>query len=128
MIDIVFKDLEKSELAKDATYNRMQDAMERFPDLERSRITITLSMENSPTQAGPDLFKVKFQCKSGKYNGVILERSAPTLYKALADVSESLLERLNRFGDKERVKKIKHARKIRQTSLPIESVDLNYGS
>lgn len=121
MIKIVFKDLEKSELAKQVALDRLQDAIVRFPDLEKCRVSVTLSMENSPTQAGPDVFTVKFRCQSGKYKGVILERSASTLYIALAEVSECLLERLNRFGDKERVKNIKKARKMQRLAHSIAS-------
>ncbi len=120
MVKIIFKDLEKSELAKQAALDRFQDAVNRFPDLKNCRSSITLSVENSPIQAGPDAFTVKFRCQSGKYKGVILERSAPNLYIALADFSEYLLERLNRFGDKERVKKIKQARKSQKIFVQME--------
>ena len=116
MIKIVFKDLEKSELAKQVALDRLQDAIVRFPDLEKCRVSVTLSMENSPTQAGPDVFTVKFRCQSGKYKGVILERSASTLYIALAEVSECLLE-LNRFGDKGSESKILKARKMQKDWL-----------
>lgn len=116
MIKIIFKDLEKSELAREATEERLLSVTDRFPNLKGERITLTLSMQNSPTQAGPDRFSVKFHCRSGRYKGVILERSAPSLYKALADLEESLLERLNRFGDKERVKHVKQARKMQRAA------------
>lgn len=127
MILVLFKDLEKSELAKQVTVDRFQDSIARFPDLENCRIIVTLSMENSPTQAGPDIFTVKFRCQTGRYKGVILERSASSLYIALAEVSDLLLERLNRFGDKERVKKIKQARRVRN-SLQVPQPELSYSS
>ena len=112
MIKVIFKDLEKSELAKEAAIEHVETLISRFPDLEGSKITMTLSMDNSPTQAGPDLFSVKFQCKSGKYKGVILEKYASNYYKALAALSDNLLERLNRFGDKKRVQNRKKARQL----------------
>ncbi len=112
MVKVIFKDLERSELAKDAAIEHVQTLISRFPDLEDSKITMTLSMDNSPTQPGPDLFAVKFQCKSGKYKGVILEKYASNYYKALALLSENLLERLNRFGDKKRVQNRKKAREL----------------
>lgn len=120
MIKIAFKNLEKSELAKDITLERLNDAIIRFPDLEKCKIRVTLAMENSPQQAGPDVFKVKFQCQSGKYDGVIIERSASTIYIALAELADNLLERLNRFGDKERVRKIKQARKVRKKMVSMD--------
>ena len=50
MIKVVFKDLEKSDLAREAVEERFQEVMERFPALSESRIVVTLSMENSPRQ------------------------------------------------------------------------------
>ena len=128
MIKILFKDLERSELAKETVFERMADVIQRFPDLELSKVTITLSMQNSPTQSGPDLFTVKFRCQSGRFKGVIMERSSTTLYKALADLSEGLLERLNRFGDKERVRKIQQARRVRRSVLSAEPDFASSGS
>ncbi len=115
------KDLEKSELAKKIAMDSVNAVIEKFPDLEGSRISITLSMQNSPLQAGPDVFTVKFNCGSGKYKGVILERSASNLYKAMALLSNGLLERLNRFGDKQRVRVQKRARLQRDRALRMNS-------
>ncbi|MCB0419496.1 MAG: hypothetical protein KDD61_00770 [Bdellovibrionales bacterium] len=116
MIRIIFKDLEKSELAKRVADDSMNDLFNKFPDLKTSYISLTLSMQNSPTQAGPDLFTVKFNCRSGKYRGAIMQKSAPNLYKALSDLSDGLLEKLNRFGDKKRSKRLKKARGERHKS------------
>lgn len=104
MIRIVFKNLERSELAKEAVENQLSNMVERFPDLEKSTLHVTLSMDNSPRQAGPDLFRVKIRISGSKYHGLILEKEAPSLYSALRDVHEHLLELLNRRGDKVRTK------------------------
>ena len=111
MIRIVFKDLEVSEIAKDAVLDRLQGTIERFPELDGHRITVTLSMDNSQFKPGPDLFKVKLVITGRKYGGIILEKSAMSLYTALAQLSDHALERLNRFGDKQRVKERAEARK-----------------
>lgn len=111
MIKIVFHNLEPSDLAKHIVMARMQSVTKRFPELISHKITVTLSMDNSPTQAGPDSFKVKVYITGKKYNSVVIEKSAYTLYLALADVIEHTLERLNRFGDKTRVIKRQLARK-----------------
>ena len=104
MITVVFKNLDKSNLTKEAVITRLQEGIERFPDLEGHRITVTLSMENSPQQAGPDHFTVKVYVRGKKYRDVLIEKSAMNMYLALADVNEHLLERLNRMGDRTRVK------------------------
>ncbi len=111
MIQILFKSLERSELACEAVEERLESLMERFPDLRLSRIAVTLSMENSPLKAGPDLFTVKVFCRGGRYKDILLEKSAPNLYAALADVVDHMLERLNRFGDRTRVKRRTQARR-----------------
>ena len=112
MISIAFKNLEKSEMSQDIVKERIEGLIEKFPDLARSKIRITLEMENSPTQAGPDLFKVKLHVSHGRYAGLTLEKSHSSLYIALADVMEHMLETLNRAGDRVRVKERARARKI----------------
>lgn len=104
MIRIIFKDLDRSELAKELVTERISSIVDRFPDLARHRIDTTLSMENSPQQAGPDFFTVKLFIHGRRYKSLIIQKSATSLYAALADVVEGALERLNRYGDKERVK------------------------
>jgi ribosome-associated translation inhibitor RaiA len=117
MIKIKFKNLEKSDMASEAAQNRIEALIKKFPELSKSKIQITLEMENSLTQAGPDLFKVKCHISGAKYDGVTVEKEDSNLYVALADVIEHMLESLNRFGDKARVKEIKKARQIARLSF-----------
>ncbi len=114
MIQIKFKNLDKSQLAREAVYERVETLVEKFEDLTQSKILVTLEMENSPVQAGPDLFKVKLHVAGGRYDGITVEKSDANLYVALADVLDHMLEVLNRFGDKIRVKERKIARKLKQ--------------
>lgn len=116
MIQVIFKNLEKSELAREAAVERAEGLLEKFPDLRESKTQVTLEMENSPTQAGPDLFKVKFHIMRGRYDGITVEKSESNLYVALAEVVDHMLEVLNRYGDKARVKERKRARKLTQMS------------
>jgi ribosome-associated translation inhibitor RaiA len=120
MINVVFKNLEKSELAKEAATERMESIVEKFPDLHSSQIKVTLEMQNSPHQAGPDFFVVKTQLNSGRYRGLRVEKSAQNLYVALAAVVEHMLELLNRFGDRARVKSRSSARKF-ATQLKVKA-------
>lgn len=111
-IQIKFKNLEKSEIAKEAVTERIEALVEKFSDLNESKLQVTLEMENSPTQAGPDLFKVKLHVLSGRFDGITVEKSDSNLYMALAEVVDHMLEVLNRFGDKIRVKERQKARHI----------------
>lgn len=112
MIQIQFKNLNKSQITKETALERVQPLIEKFSDLSKSKIQITFEMENSPKQAGPDLYKVKFHIIRGRYNGITVEKSDSNLYIALAEVVDHMLEVLNRFGDRTRVKQRKQARKI----------------
>lgn len=117
MIQVKFKNLEKSEMAREAAQDRVEGLIVKFPDLVKSKIQITLEMENSPAQAGPDLFKVKFHVLGARYDGITVEKEASNLYVALADVVEHMLENLNRFGDRARVKEITKARQLTRNFL-----------
>lgn len=112
MITVKFKNLKKSEMAYVAVHERLEGLIEKFPDLEKSNIQVTLEMENSPFQAGPDFFKVKVHIANSKYDGIVIEKADPNLYVALADVVDHMLENLNRSGDRVRVKSIKKARQL----------------
>lgn len=112
MIQIKFRNLDKSEMAREAVNERIDNLIEKFPDLKKSKIQITLVMENSPLQAGPDLFKVKLHVSRGRYDGITVEKSDASLYAALAEVVDHMLEVLNRFGDRARVKERKRAREL----------------
>jgi ribosome-associated translation inhibitor RaiA len=110
MISVIFKNLAKSDLAREAAFERLLELAEKFPDLRRSRITITLEMHNSPQQAGPDLFTVKALVRGGRYAGIKIEKPAHNLYVALADTVEHLHDLLNRHTDKRRVSERNKAR------------------
>jgi len=100
---IVFRNLERSELAKEAVYERLGSMVEKFPRLRGHRITVTLFMENSPVQPGPDCFGVKVLIQGPAFRTITLSKTSPSLYMALADVRDHLTELLNRFGDRTRV-------------------------
>ncbi|HEX4924394.1 MAG TPA: HPF/RaiA family ribosome-associated protein, partial [Bdellovibrionales bacterium] len=98
------KSLAKSAFAAEAATERLERVVDRFPLLRKSRIAVTLSMENSPQQAGPDLFRVKVHCRGGVYHNIVLEKEGTNLHQALAEVVDHLQERLNRHTDKIRIK------------------------
>lgn len=104
MIKVVFKSLEKSQLAIDVVLEKFDSLLVKFPDLETHRIEIYLSMENSLLKAGKDEFSVKVVITGNKYGGVVLEKKNSNLYLALDDLVFVMLERLNRKGDKVRVR------------------------
>ena len=121
MIQVKFKNLDRSEIAREAAHERIESLVEKFYDLYESKIQVTLEMENSPVQAGPDLFKVKVHVFRGRYDGITVEKSDSNLYVALAEVVDHMLEVLNRYGDRARVKERKRARElIKKTEIDFE--------
>ena len=114
MIQVKFKNLEKSYLAESAVIDRLEPVVEKFPDLKAAKILVTLEMENSPRQAGLDHFNVKVYITRGRYKDIALTKSNSSMYVALAEVVDHMLEKLNRFGDKARVKQRQRARVISQ--------------
>ncbi len=121
MIKVVFKNLEKSELAKNISIERLQTVVDRFPLLASHKMSITLSMENSPNQPGLDVFTAKLAISGRRFKWVIIEKSAPSLYQALADLVDHTLEILNRYGDRERVIERQKARKVTERQIQIPS-------
>lgn len=110
MIRVIFHNMDKSELVRQTSISRLRHMVEKFPDLDLHNITLTLSMENSPRHAGPDVFKACVRVRGAKYSDITLEKSAGNLYQAIAEVSDGMLERLNRFGDRQRVRNIRQQR------------------
>lgn len=115
MIKVIFKNLKKSILAEKVVLEKMNLLIEKFPELEQNSIQLTLSMDNSSIQPGPDEFGIKIQIKGKKFEGLILEKKAKSLYMAMALVYEALLELLNRRIDKIRVKSRSQLRKIKHS-------------
>lgn len=112
MINIKFKNLDQSEMAREAVTERINAIVEKFPDLQNSKIDVTLEMQNSPFKAGPDAFVVKVFVNTGRYKGIAVSKTNTNLYVALADLVDNMLEKLNRFGDKARIKARNKARKL----------------
>ncbi len=105
MIKVVFKKIEQSSMTKDLVTSRIEEVMEKFPDLKNHSIKALVYADNTAVQAGPDVFGIKFMLDGKKFKKLILEKKGRNLYVALAELCDSLLERLNRRNDKDRARK-----------------------
>jgi len=121
MYKIVFKNLEKSVLAKEIVEERLTPILGKFPMVEPKHVRVTLTMDNSPTQPGPDLFWVKLHFRSGAMRGLVLEKSASNLYSALAMTVESLQARLGKETEKNRKILRQRSRRHKQQSVDAEA-------
>ncbi|MBF0315762.1 MAG: HPF/RaiA family ribosome-associated protein [Oligoflexia bacterium] len=103
-IQVVFKNLKHSDILRDIVTEKLSTVVDKFPDFENQPVTVTLSMENSPRQAGPDLFSVKFISKGKKLGSLIQQRSSTNLYVAVAELADSLIETIGRHRERIRWK------------------------
>jgi ribosome-associated translation inhibitor RaiA len=114
MIKVIFKNVEKSKLAESIVESKLAEAVDKFPDLAHHKLQATLFAENKPSQPGPDLFGIKLIVRGKKFYNLVLEKKASTLYQAVAELCEGLLERLNRATDRTRVKRRTQERKAQK--------------
>ena len=112
MLNIVFKGLESSDFVANAMEEIFSETVAKFPKMVGRNFNFTLSMKNSPNQAGPDVFGVKIRISGGGLSDIVIEKKADHLYAAAREVCGALLERLNRAGDKRRVVKLAQARNL----------------
>ena len=110
-MQVVFKNIDDSEMVREGVAERFERWAERFPTLAGHKVVATLEMENSRHKPGPDLFTVKVSITGQRYRRINVEKSGATLHAAVAAVDESMLEVLNRAGDRERVKERRQARR-----------------
>lgn len=118
MIRILFRNIDPSDMLRETIEERLHPILDKFPDLKTHKVSLSIQMENSPFKAGADLFTLKMRINGDRYKELVLKKSSPNFYLALAEVHEHLLERLNRYGDRERVKNRKQVRTLRQTLQP----------
>ncbi|MCO5143486.1 MAG: HPF/RaiA family ribosome-associated protein [Oligoflexia bacterium] len=114
MLNVVFHNLERSELVKSAAVERFWQLEERFPRLQNCKITLTFEMENSPTKPGADLFSVTFYCNDGYFAGLKMKKHSDDLYAALWDLTDTLQLKLHKFRRKSRSRKIHQVRRFLQ--------------
>lgn len=118
MLRIIFRNMRPSELIRAIIKIRFEPILKKFPEIRRHSVSFSVAMENSPFKTGPDLFSLKMRIHGKKYKDIFLNKSSPNFYMALAEVQDHLLERLNRYGDRSRVRHRHHARQFLQSLQP----------
>lgn len=117
---IVYRNLERSKIIDTVIKDRMIPLFEKFPAMKFSRIVCTIDMDNSPEQGGRDVYRIKVKFKTGQYQGVVLEKEGIQLYVALAELVESLHERLRRFDEKRRTIKRSQRRTHKESTATLD--------
>jgi ribosome-associated translation inhibitor RaiA len=111
---IVFKNLKNSDLVSRAVKDRFAPLLDKFPQLQSHRLTVTLEMENSPVKPGRDSFSAKVLVDGRKFHSLNLRRRSNNLYAALAEVTDGMLELLSRAGQKNRMRRRREQRRTMQ--------------
>lgn len=112
MIHVKFKNLQSSDLVRNIAAERINSVIGKFPSVAQQTVTVTLEMENSPTQPGPDLFSVKVHFQGRRHKSLTIRKSSIELHSALAEVADHLLEAIHRFEERDRSKRRKAARRM----------------
>lgn len=102
MVKVVFHNLASSAFVENKVIERLEHVLDKFPAMERARVTAIVGMENSRLHAGPELFSVKVHISGLGMKPLVLQKSALNVYEALAEVSHRLLELLHRFEERRR--------------------------
>jgi hypothetical protein len=99
MIQVQFKNLEPSVLARDTAVENLSRVIAQVPETAQSTVQVTLEMKDSNREPGPSLFHVQVIFQGGKQNGMAFQQSAKSLYVALADLTDKILKTLKKERD-----------------------------
>ncbi len=103
MLDIILKNVEDAEQARQLVHERFEPLVRRFPDLKAHRITVVLEENRSSrSRHGSRLLSVKATVDGGKYRAMTLARMADSLHAATAEVVARLRTMLNHAASKAR--------------------------
>lgn len=105
--------MESSELARDVVEKRIGMVISKFPSLQGHQVTLTLEMENSPQQAGADVFTVSSMINGKIYKDLKLKRSSDHFYQAIAELADGLKVLLSRETDR-LIKNLKRIKKHKE--------------
>jgi len=99
VIHLEFLNLDRSELAKEAVEESLGPVLKHFPFVISSNIWVSLSMEHSPSNSAPDLFRVNMRLKGGAAQGVVASAEAVSLFVALSEAAQDLARELEKISD-----------------------------
>lgn len=99
-VQVVFQNLKKSEFVKSFVLDRVQSVLEKFPQYQRGKAVVYVSMESSPYQHGRGAFGVKVMLNNSIKKSLVFSKKAGTLFEATAELADGLLENLHRQSDK----------------------------
>lgn len=113
---IRFVRLRKSEMIKEAVEDRLSPILNKFDIFDEEKIHFEVEMENSPHQAGRDLFSVRLSIRGGKMRGFSIEKKDTNFYRALSSMAASLPININRFRQRRLKRGLNEQRKVKNVA------------
>jgi ribosome-associated translation inhibitor RaiA len=107
---IVFKNMKSSLNAQEIIKEKLEAVFEKFPTLSEHKVTLTVEMENSPRQAGPDQFTISTMVTGKVFKNLRIKKSSKNFYLTVTEVVNGFNKLLNR--ETERLFKNKHKSKM----------------
>jgi len=85
---------------------RIKPVLQKFSLLQSHQMKITLEIENSPKQAGPDVYSVCTLIHGKKYKNFLIKKKSNDFYRALAEIVDGLQFHLSKANDRLIAKKL----------------------
>jgi ribosome-associated translation inhibitor RaiA len=100
MVQVVFKNMETSTLAKNVIQERVSHIVKKFPTLADHKITMTLEMYNSPKQAGPDMYSANVLVTGKTFKAIRLKKTSENFYHAIAVLMDRFVYTISKKSDR----------------------------
>ncbi len=109
---IIFKNLQKSEYIAGYIQEKIAILLEQFPKMKSHHVRFLFSKNQSKNRKAQAAFATEVIITGKYYKNIFLKKQSINLYMSLSEVLNLISHKLNNVGDKQRIKKIKSARKI----------------
>lgn len=94
LISIVFKNMADSAEIRNAILDEIVEIGERFPELERHLVKVSLSREGASDVDVKEYYSVRISVRGPSYPAFMIEISGNGIGRALSDILEHFNERL----------------------------------
>ena len=95
MVEIQFKNMYPSTLAKDMVLKRLIPVLEKFSISERCRVFISVELKNNSDHQKSDEFNLLLKLSGKEIGKFQLKKSAVSLTQAACELSDTLEKQLN---------------------------------
>lgn len=109
---IIFKNLQKSEYISEYIKEKITTLFEQFPKMRSHHVRFLFSKNQTKNRKSTEAFATEVIITGKYYKNIFLKKQSMSLHTSLSDVLGLISHKLNNVGDKQRVRKIKSARKI----------------